>query len=163
MGARSNSEKGVTIIELVVVMAIIAIMGLFMSPAVGEWAGRFRVRGATKDLADALQMARLKAISETVEYKVEVDLDDQEFSVWKGNARRNSTNWPAQEGSTISPPRGVTIDNVDGNTAGVHDIIFRPNGMTTANNIILIRNPDGDQFQVTVSQTGCVRTNAYGG
>ncbi len=145
-------------IELAVVMAIIGIMALFMSPALGEWAGRFRVRGVTKDLADVLQLARLKSISDGVEYKVELNLDNQQFSLWKGNARRNSTSWPTQDGSTISPPRGVTIDNIDGTTTGVHNIIFRPDGMTAASNTIAIHNEKGDSFQVAVSQTGRVST-----
>ena len=158
LGEISKNNHGVTMIELVVVMAIIGIMGLFMSPALGEWAAGFRVRGASKDLADALQLARLKSISDAVEYKVELDLDNQQFSVWRGNLRRNSTSWPTQEGSTITPPRGVTIDNIDGNTTGVHDIIFRPDGMTTATNTVAINNADGDSYQVTVSQTGRVNT-----
>jgi len=103
-------------------------------------------------------LARLKSISDAVEYKVELDLDNQQFSVWKGNSRRNSTTWPTQEGSTISPPRGVTIDNVDGSTSGVHNIVFRPDGMTTASSTIAIQNEDGKSFQVTVSQTGRVST-----
>jgi prepilin-type N-terminal cleavage/methylation domain-containing protein len=158
LGEVRQCDKGVTMIELAVVMAIIGIMGLFMSPALGEWAAGFRVRGACKDLADAFQLARLKSISDAVEYKVELDLDNQQFSIWRGNLRRNSTNWPTQEGSTISPPRGVTIDNIDGTTSGVHNIVFRPDGMTTASSNIAIHNEKGDFFQVTVSQTGRVST-----
>jgi prepilin-type N-terminal cleavage/methylation domain-containing protein len=158
LGDRKQSNQGVTMIELAVVMAIIAICALFISPALGEWAAGFRIRGMSKDLADALQLARLKSISAAVEYKVELDLDNQQFSVWRGNLRRNSTSWPAQEGSTITPPRGVTIDNIDSTTSGVHDIIFRPDGMTTASSTIAIQNEKGDSFQVTVSQTGRVST-----
>jgi len=157
---RRNHNQGVTMIELAVVMAIVGIMALFMAPALGEWTGRFRVRGASKDLADAFQLARLKSISEAVEYKVELDLDNQQFRIWKGNLRRNSTSWPTQEGSTISPPRGVTIDNIDSVTTGVHNIVFRPDGMTTASNSIAIQNEKGDLFQVTVSQTGRISTDA---
>ena len=158
LGETKQREGGVTLIEIAVVMAIIAIAALFISPAVGEWATRFRVRGASKDLADAFQLARLKAISETVEYKVELDLDNQQFSIWQGNARRNSTSWPTQEGSTVNLSRGVMIDNIDGSTSGVHDIIFRPDGMTTASSITSIQNEEGDVFQITVSQTGRVST-----
>lgn len=157
-GGIRTSNKGVTLIELAVVIAIIGICALFMSPALGEWAADFRIRGASKDLADALQLARLKSISDAVEYKVELDLDNQQFSVWRGNLRRNSTSWPAQEGSTITPPRGVTIDDIDGNSTGVHNIIFRSDGMATATSTVAISNEDGDSYQVNVSQTGRVST-----
>ncbi len=168
-GVRRQSERGVTIIELAVVMAIIAIMALFMTPSIGEWAARYRVKGATKDLADALQLARLKSISDVVEYKVQLDLDNQQFSAWKGNQRQGSTAWPTQEGTTITLPSGVTID-VDGTTAGIIDRIFRPDGTAlgtggfggaggNSTSTITLNNPRNDQFQIIVSRTGAVKIN----
>ena len=55
LGEERQCDKGVTLIELAVVMAIIAIVAVFMSPALGEWLPGFRLRGATKDLTDTLQ------------------------------------------------------------------------------------------------------------
>jgi prepilin-type N-terminal cleavage/methylation domain-containing protein len=62
-GVRSNSEKGVTLIELVVVMAIIAIMALFMSPSIGEWVQNYRVKQAARNLASDLQSAKMQSIN----------------------------------------------------------------------------------------------------
>jgi prepilin-type N-terminal cleavage/methylation domain-containing protein len=168
LGEGKQRDKGVTIIELAVVMAIIAIIALFMSPALGEWATRFRVRGASKDLADALQLARLKAISDVVEYKVELDLDNQRFSVWKGNARQGSTSWPTQEGATITLPRTVAINNVDGTTSGTVDRVFRPNGSASGfantTSVIFVENESNDRYRVIISQTGVIRmTEGWGG
>ena len=168
-GVKRHPEKGVTIIELAVVMAIIGIMALFMAPGIGEWATRFRVRGAAKDLADAMQLARLKAISDVVEYKVQLDLDNRQFSVLKGNARQASTSWPSQEGTTITLPNGVTI-TVDGTSTGIIDRIFRPDGTAlgtggfggvggNSTSMITLNNPSNDQFQIVVSRTGAVRIN----
>jgi Tfp pilus assembly protein FimT len=60
-----------------VVMAIIAIIGLFMSPAIGEWLENFRIRQAARDLASDLQFAKIKAISSgrfcTVIFNQDVD------------------------------------------------------------------------------------------
>jgi prepilin-type N-terminal cleavage/methylation domain-containing protein len=167
---RKDRHAGVTLIELVVVMAIIAIMALFMTPSIGEWAAGFRLKGATKDLADALQLARLKAISDVVEYKVEINLNNQEFKVWKGNARQGSTSWPSQEGATITMPRGVTINNVDGTTTGTIDRIFRPDGTAlgtggfggaggNSTSTVTLNNQRNDQYQIIISRTGAVRMN----
>ncbi len=60
---RGNSEMGVTLIELVVVMAIIAIMALFMAPGIGEWVQNYRIKQAARNLASDLQAARMQAIN----------------------------------------------------------------------------------------------------
>jgi Tfp pilus assembly protein FimT len=58
-----NDSKGVTIIELAIVVAIIAIMGLFMTPGLGEWVQNFRLKQAARNMASDFQFAKLKAIS----------------------------------------------------------------------------------------------------
>lgn len=168
LGERRQCDKGVTLIELAVVMAIIAIIAMFMSPGLGEWAAGFRVRGTSKDLADALQLARVKAISDVVEYKVELDLDNQAFSVWRGNARQGSTSWPTQEGTTITLPRRVTINNVDGTSAGTVDRVFRPDGSATGfantTSTIFVENESNNRYRVVISQTGVIRVSeGWGG
>jgi len=58
----SRGEGGVTLIELAVVMAIVAIMGLFLAPAIGEWVDNFRIRQAGREMSSDLQFAKMKAI-----------------------------------------------------------------------------------------------------
>jgi len=62
-GVRSNSDKGVTLIELVVVMAIIGIMALFMIPSLGEWVQNYRIKQAGRNMASDLQSAKMQAIN----------------------------------------------------------------------------------------------------
>jgi type II secretory pathway pseudopilin PulG len=58
-----RGEGGFTLIELAVIMAIIAIMALFVAPAVGEWFDNFRIRQAGREMSSDLQFAKMKAIS----------------------------------------------------------------------------------------------------
>jgi prepilin-type N-terminal cleavage/methylation domain-containing protein len=60
---RLNCNKGVTMIELAVVLAIIGIMSLFMTPGIGEWVQNYRIKQAARDMASDFQFAKLKAIS----------------------------------------------------------------------------------------------------
>jgi prepilin-type N-terminal cleavage/methylation domain-containing protein len=55
--------NGITLIELSVVMAIIALMGLFIAPTIGEWLDNYRVRQAAREVLSDLQFAKMKAIS----------------------------------------------------------------------------------------------------
>ena len=52
-------ERGVTLIELAVVMAIVAIMALFLAPAIGEWVDNFRIRQAGREMSSDLQFAKV--------------------------------------------------------------------------------------------------------
>jgi len=63
LGVRGNSEKGVTIIELAVVVAIIGIMALFMTPGLGEWLQNYRIKQAARDMAADFQFAKMKAVN----------------------------------------------------------------------------------------------------
>jgi len=56
-------KGGITLIELAVVMAIVAIMAVFMAPAIGEWLDNFRIRQAAREVSSDLQFAKMKAIS----------------------------------------------------------------------------------------------------
>jgi prepilin-type N-terminal cleavage/methylation domain-containing protein len=58
-----RGERGVTLIELAVVMSIIAIMGVCLAPAIGEWLDNFRIRQAAREVHADLQFAKMKAIS----------------------------------------------------------------------------------------------------
>jgi prepilin-type N-terminal cleavage/methylation domain-containing protein len=60
---RDRKEKGVTLIELAVVMAIVGILALFVAPAIREWLDNFRIRQATREMSSDLQFAKMKAIS----------------------------------------------------------------------------------------------------
>lgn len=57
-----QGERGVTLIEIAVVLAIVGIMALFMAPAIGEWIDNYRIRQAGRQMSADLQFAKMKAI-----------------------------------------------------------------------------------------------------
>ena len=168
LGERKNCNKGVTMIELAVVMAIIAIIGLFLTPALGEWQAGFRVRGASKDLTDTLQLARLKSISTGNQYRVQININSggsaETFVLQENDPTTGWTN----EGAMNTLPTGVNIDNIDGADAGNINRTFNNDGtamgLGSTTSIIYLENQNNDQYRIVISQTGIVRmSGGWGG
>jgi general secretion pathway protein H len=145
----ARGQKGVTLIELVVVMAIIAIMGLFMAPAIGEWVDNFRIRQAARDISSTLQQAKMRAIStrqtNTVNITPAVDGEGKPIYTY------GITPLPPGETNHQSP-KGVSID-----APSAASISFNPDGTSPVNGTIRIKNTKDKKYQVSVLATGRIQ------
>lgn len=145
---KRRGERGITLIEVAVVMSIVAIMGLFMAPALGEWIDNYRIRQSARDISSILQQAKMKAISSRLDYRVCFDLINEAYVLEKDDA-----GWH-QEGDAFRVPRGVNIDNTDFTNDSVQ---FNPNGtILLPAGSIYINNAEGKQYRVNVSPAGAV-------
>ena len=144
---RKRGDYGVTLIELVVVMAIIAVIGLCMAPAIGEWLDNFRIRQAAREIVSNLQYAKMKAISSRIEYRICFDLTNETYHLEK-----NDGAW-TQEGSKFHVPRGVDIASVTYNPPRVK---FDPDG-TSSSGHVKLENEQGKTYKVVIYYTGRIR------
>jgi len=67
------NHKGITLIELVIVMVIIAIGAVLLVPNIGAWLPNYRLRSGTRDVVSTLRMAQMKAVSTNMPYGVGFD------------------------------------------------------------------------------------------
>jgi prepilin-type N-terminal cleavage/methylation domain-containing protein len=61
-----KNRRGITLLELVVVMAIVAIGAAFVAPNIGAWIPNYRLKSATRDIVSTLRTAQLKAVSNNI-------------------------------------------------------------------------------------------------
>jgi len=67
---RSKREQGFTLVEFMVILAIIAILGALAVPAMVDWLPNQRLRKAARELHSALQLARIEAIKNNMSHRV---------------------------------------------------------------------------------------------
>lgn len=68
-----KNQKGVTLIELIIVMVIIAIGATLVAPGISTWMFQYRLRSATRDIGSTMRIAQMKAISNNLTYQISFD------------------------------------------------------------------------------------------
>jgi len=151
-----RGEGGITLIELVVVISIIAIIGVCLAPAIGEWLDNFRIMQATRDIVSTLNIAKMKAISSCRECRVVLDADTETYQLQRGNLSQKSTSWDSEENRQV--PRNVDIvKDATGFGTTKDNIEFNPDGTSTVGSIF-IENTKGKRYRIIVlGSTGRIR------
>lgn len=68
-----GNQKGVTLIELVIIIVIISIGATLMVPGIGSWLPHYHLRKASREIASTMRLGQMKAISNNLTYWVAFD------------------------------------------------------------------------------------------
>ena len=143
-------RKGVTLIEIIVVLAIIALTATLAVPSIAAWMPNYRLRTAARDLLSTLRNAQMKAVSTNTEHRVLFSGPEGAYIVQR---RTTGGTWVDDE-TVQRVPTGVRFHQI--NLAG--DIAeFNPNATSSAGNVILKNNKGREKKIVLFSATGRVR------
>ena len=88
-----QGDRGFTLIELIIVIAVVGVTSALAAPGIADWMDTYRLKKASRQLATDLQFSRMRAISEKREYSVSFDADNKRYTLFKGNNAAGSTAW----------------------------------------------------------------------
>lgn len=177
MLTRGSSFRGFTLIELMVTIAVFAILAFASMPMYVEYMSNSRVRAAASSLIDGMQTARVEALKRNRE--VEFVLTEDPASDADVSPSLNGKNWVVR----LSTDGGNTYTFISGSNTGhlgsapsttaftygstVDQIRFSGLGNATPQTAFIISNPDlgtcakdGGKLrclQIVVSSNGEVR------
>ena len=78
---RGRRARGVTLLELLIVLSIMAILAAIVVPIFGGGVSSGELKGATRELAAGLRLARSEALATRKETRVMLDLEARTFQV----------------------------------------------------------------------------------
>ncbi len=156
---RRRGESGFSLIELSVTMAVVGLMAMIGLPTMQEWLERYRVRTAAQEIAAAVQLQRMRAVSQNTDFSIGFDAGAGTYGLYQGTPG---------SGTLIDPqardlPMGVVYSGeTDPIDMPDDELIFHSDGSlndSTANDDqIYLSNSLGDVFTVTVNRaTGRVQ------
>lgn len=78
---RAGSDRGFSLVELMIVITVLGFLALLAAPNFLEYIPKYRVDGAVKGLAADVNLARVKAISRNTKHRVTFDATAQTVTV----------------------------------------------------------------------------------
>jgi prepilin-type N-terminal cleavage/methylation domain-containing protein len=123
------NQKGITLLELIVVMVIIAIGAVLIAPNIGAWLPNYRLRSATRDMVSTMRVAQMKAISNNLIYQISF-IGNNSYILQYQNTGGAWVN----DGAVQTLPTGVQFNTTFGNIANFFQDSRSTNGNVILNN-----------------------------
>jgi type IV fimbrial biogenesis protein FimT len=152
-----RKEAGVTLMEVLVVVAIIGILTAIAVPNWLSWRANAKINGAVTNLRGDLEMAKMRAIKENASVAILFTSNGYTIFVDNGSGGGTSDNW-TQDGSEmlvtnhqITP--GVTMSNTFSNSRTRFSGGGRPGNLGTCT----LTDSRGVQRQISINLLGRIR------
>ena len=84
-----KNSLGLTIVELVVVLAVLVILSSIAVPNINGWLPKYRLKSAVNDLVSNLQLTKLNAVKENKEWAVVFDSGGSRYALCSGSGADN--------------------------------------------------------------------------
>lgn len=129
-----SADRGVTLVELVIVLAILGLLASLTGPRIGQWLDDWRLRAAAERIAQTLRAARSRALYE--QRAVLVELVPSEFKV-------RVTEPGSGFRSEFALPAGIEWGEEEGQfPSQAWRVVLRPSG-TVEERAVWLRNRAG--------------------
>ena len=161
---RRRGETGFSLLELIVVLAILGLVAAIGTPNVVSWLARLRSRTVADEVVSVLQSARLQAIARNTRLRVCLyrDATPHDFLTLGG---LDALQPDCPEPPAASSPAHATFRRAMTELPGTRitrptrrSFVFGSRGTATAGSFILETVTDGHQRKIIVAPNGRVRS-----
>ena len=161
-----SGERGFSLIEVIVVVALVGLLAAVGVPSMQDWLDRYKVRTAAEQLASLIQLQRMRAVSQNTDFSIDFDANAGTYTLYQGNTATGTTLEP--QAHTL--PMGVMFSgNADPVDVPSDEMIFHADGSlnnsTATTDTIYMANTNGDVFLLSINRsTGRVQVQhqSYG-
>ncbi len=147
-----RNTRGISLVELLMTIGIIAIISMFAIPSFAQWLGNVECRNTARHIRLLLLEARCNAVTNYSEYRVEFDSTNQKYRMTRGDQSIGSQKWETVYHDWFVIPQGVHI------ITNVNNIHMNPNGTANAGTISIQDDQTRTtQYEVRMARTGRIR------
>jgi len=159
-----QNKKGFTLIELMIVIAIMGIISAISAPNIVKGLPKYRLKRAARDITSNIRGARSTAIKKSSAVTIQFDLDKHRYSIngkWYPNADITTNNALSEYyGSGLSFGVGNSEDSNDGPCSFTDNrFSFNNRGIKRGDardDHIYITNNEGAAYRTRINAAGTI-------
>jgi len=138
------SQCGITLLEVLVVMTLMAILSALVYPSFGNALSDLRLKGAARQIISACRLAKWEAVSTRQPYRLLVDMEKNRFFV-EDVAGRRSKEIDLSSGLRVFRTQKIAENGSADSVA----FYFFPNGTAEAGSIV-VRDSRGKDLTLKI-------------
>ena len=150
-----KSKGGFTLVELIIVVVIMGVIAAMAVPSVITFFDNYRLQGAAREVMLTMQLAKMKAISKNLQYKVDLTPTGGPaggtYLLQEGNKSSGSDTWTTIETHNLSDYANTIL------YSSTNDPIFNPRGTISNLTTVVVKNTKGDSYQISTSIAGRIK------
>ena len=171
-----RNRRGFTLIELVTVIAIVAIALLVTIPAYSSWIPDVNLRSAIRNIKSDMELGRLTAVRENSRYALIFDTVNNSYTLFQDNNGDLVLDAGETTLKSVPMPDNVTIRAAQTNFEGEKKVGFNNRGIPyaydsglllpvdlTSTGFATLRNTKSNKRRVSVTIVGNVRVERWTG
>ncbi len=138
-----RNDSGLTLIELMVVIGILAILAGIAIPSFIGWLPNYRLRSAADEVQSTLQNARLRAVRENAIVTVIFDINNENYLAFVDNGAGANAGNGIQNAGEVTVKNGrmpAGIDLQSANFGGVAVVQFTRRGFPNFSGNVVVAN-----------------------
>lgn len=157
---KNKKSAGFTLIELMVVIAIIGVMTAMAGPSFSSWIPKMKLKADTREKVNYLRQARSRAIAENAQYGIYFNTDNNQIVFFKDISSPELATYEEGMDSLVHDPIDC-VGNIEFRDCSFTNdvVVFYSNGSASTSGTINLQDTGSSELYTisVLASTGRVR------